>query len=187
MQILTAIPVPEEEQAHWSGIWYFKVRNVSQRNKKERSLKLPCTLIVVRVAYLRKRGHFTPNSCISVGYFCPVLSILYQWGSLSFSSSLLALLEIWAERNEKFSFTSTTISSHNKEKDANLILHSTCWKSSVIRSVWLSTFLVFMIRTIAASTCNKTISCTEGSRFNRKLFFLLFGMKKSGQFLLSLK
>ena len=32
----------------------------------------------------------------------------------------------------------------------------TCWKSSVIKRVWLNTFLVFIIRTIAASTCNKS-------------------------------
>lgn len=36
----------------------------------------------------------------------------------------------------------------------------TCWKSSVIRRVWLSTFLVFIILTIAASTCNKP--CKQG-------------------------
>ena len=44
--------------------------------------------------------------------------------------------------------TMTTITAKTKKRKF------TCWNSSVIRSVWLSTFLVFIIRTIAASTWN---------------------------------
>ena len=47
----------------------------------------------------------------------------------------------------------------------------TCWKSSVIKRVWLKTFLVFIIRTMAASICKNRMRWGESVMSNLLSFY----------------
>lgn len=106
---------------------------------------------------LWSKGYFMRGNCISESCSCPSPGIPYQSGFLSVSSNHLVLWEISAVHQNESSISKGSIITRDCLMWNNELKMDefTCWKSSVIRRVWLSTFLVFITLTMAASICNQ--------------------------------
>lgn len=126
-----------------------------------------------------------PGSCISGDWLCPFQDTPDQSGSRFSSSSQLVWLEILAENYNKIGQSNKTFCFKKWNPGSLEPWHAswfirlkrtqklsitprngifTCWKSSVINSVWLNTLRVFMILTMAASICTKHSTLSQHQR-----------------------